>query len=96
MGNTPVVAFADAESRLVRTYQARIDGRSLTFHADGTDLIDRETGSRWDGLSGKAISGSLAGETLTPVPYFSIWDWALRLHYGKDTPIYPVELTAAT
>ena len=57
----------------------------------GLDLTDRETGSRWDALSGLATSGPLKGATLTPVPYFSIWDWALRLHYGKDTPIYPIE-----
>ena len=73
-----------------------MNGRRLTFDAQGTELTDRETGTRWDALSGRAISGSLAGETLTPVPYFSIWDWALRLHYGKDTPIYPIELTTDT
>ena len=62
----------------------------------GAESVDHETGTRWDALSGMAVVGSLKGETLTPVPYFSIWDWALRLHYGKDTPIYPLELTTAT
>ena len=96
VGDTPVVAFAEGESRLVRTYEARIGGRRLTFSAEGTELIDRETGSRWDALRGRAVAGPLAGTILTPIPYFSIWDWALRLHYGKDTPIYPLELTTAT
>ncbi len=96
VGGTPVVAFADGGSRIVRTYEARVNGRQLTFDTEGDELIDRETGSRWNALSGTAISGSLVGQTLTPVPYFSIWDWALRLHYGKDTPIYPTELTEAT
>ena len=92
VGDTPVVAFAEAESRIVRTYEARVDGRALTFDVDGTELTDRATGTRWDALSGAAVSGPLAGVRLTTVPYFSIWDWALRLHYGKETPIYPLEV----
>ena len=93
VGDTPVVAFAEPERRLVRIYEARFNRRHLTFSSDGTELTDRETGSRWDALSGLATSGPLEGATLTPVPYFSIWDWALRMHYGKDTPIYPVAMT---
>ncbi|MDE2767683.1 MAG: DUF3179 domain-containing (seleno)protein [Chloroflexota bacterium] len=96
IGDTPVVAFAEAESRIVRTYEARVDGRELSFDVDGSELTDRETGTRWDGLSGAAVSGPMAGTRLRPVLYFSIWDWALRLHYGKETPIYPIDLVDAT
>lgn len=95
VGETSVVAFAEAEGRTVRTYEARANGRQLTFDVIGTELTDRETGTRWDALSGAAVSGPLEGTTLTSVPYFSIWDWALRLHYGSDTPIYPVDLTSS-
>ena len=73
VGDTPVVAFAEPEGRLVRTYEARVDGRHLTFDVAGTELTDRETGTRWDALSGVAVAGPLAGATLIPVPYFSIW-----------------------
>ena len=96
VGDTPVVAFAEPQRRVVRSYEAQVDGRRLTFDATGLDLTDRETGSRWDALSGLATSGPLKGATLTPVPYFSIWDWALRLHYGRDTPIYPIEIGSVT
>ena len=92
IGDTPLVAFAEAESRIVRTYEARVGGRELSFAVDGSVLTDHETGTRWDALSGAAVSGPLAGTRLRPVPYFSIWDWALRLHYGKETPIYPLEV----
>lgn len=92
IGDTPVVAFAEAESRIVRTYEARVGGRELSFDVDGSELTDRETGTRWDALSGAAVSGPMAGARLRPVPYFSIWDWALRLHYGKETPTYPIEI----
>lgn len=95
VGDTPVVAFAEPESRIVRTYEAQVNGRRLTFDVVGNELTDHETSTRWDALSGEAVSGPLAGTRLTPVPYFSIWDWALRLHYGRETPIYPTELTEA-
>ena len=62
----------------------------------GAESVDHETGTRWDALRGRAVAGSLKGNDADAVPYFSIWDWALRLHYGKDTPIYPLELTTAT
>jgi hypothetical protein len=91
-----VVVYAEADSRLVRTYAASTDDRTLSFvYADGI-LRDAETGSTWDPLTGQATAGPLLGSNLEPTPYFSIWDWALRLHYGKDTPIYPLELTAST
>ena len=35
VGDTPVVAFADGESRIVRTYEARVNGRQLTFDTEG-------------------------------------------------------------
>ncbi len=44
---------------------AEADGRALQFTYDG-GIVDQETGSRWD-LSGRAVSGELAGRELEPV-----------------------------
>jgi hypothetical protein len=41
-------------------------GQTPTFRFDGNDIVDNETGSRWNVL-GKAVDGPLAGEQLTPV-----------------------------
>jgi hypothetical protein len=47
----------------------RVDGRVLTFEPAGDGrLRDRETGSVWL-LSGRAVSGPLAGRPLVPVPH---------------------------
>ncbi|MGH2602163.1 MAG: DUF3179 domain-containing (seleno)protein, partial [Dehalococcoidia bacterium] len=43
-----------------------VEGRHLTFRADGDGFKDAETGSRWT-LLGRATGGPLAGRELTPV-----------------------------
>ena len=47
-------------------FRPEVDGRQLTFHADGTGFVDAETGSQWE-LLGRAVSGPLAGRRLDPV-----------------------------
>src|SRR3984957_4948004 len=59
-----------------------VDGRRLTFHLAGINnqnflMRDEETGTYWQQISGRAISGPLAGKTLTLVPgdalSFALW-----------------------
>jgi hypothetical protein len=47
-------------------YSPLVDGRRLTFRADGNGFVDAETGSRWT-LLGRATTGPLAGRQLEPV-----------------------------
>ena len=57
-----------AESRDVGStgvFDAELDGQALTFTAGEDGFVDRETGSVWNVL-GQAVSGPLAGKTLTP------------------------------
>lgn len=50
-------------------YDRTVDGRVLTFTANGDDTFaDAETGSTWN-LLGRAISGELAGSQLTTAPH---------------------------
>lgn len=55
-------------------YEARVDGRELTFGVSGKladdDLVmyDRETGSEWKQSLGECIAGELEGETLAVLP----------------------------
>ena len=46
----------------------RLDGRTLNFTAKNGQLVDKETGSRWNML-GQAVSGPLRGKKLTGVVY---------------------------
>ena len=60
-------------------YSAQVDGRALTFEAQGVGRFrDRETGSLWT-LSGDAVQGPLEGKRLDPVPHGNhFWfSWAV-------------------
>ena len=51
----------------------RVDGLTLTFHLAGINnqnflMRDEETGSYWQQISGRAISGPLSGEALELIP----------------------------
>jgi hypothetical protein len=102
LGENPIAAFWKAgtasavdassisEGRDVGTtgvFLRTIDGQVLTFSAndDGT-FRDSETGSTWD-ILGEAISGSLVGKNLTPVPHHdTFWfAWAAFVPDGALT-----------
>ena len=68
-------------------FERTVDGRVLTFDAQGQDrFVDRETGSTWD-LFGSAVEGPLAGEKLVPVVNTNhLWfAWAA---FNADAPVY--------
>ncbi|HEY4580964.1 MAG TPA: DUF3179 domain-containing (seleno)protein, partial [Candidatus Acidoferrales bacterium] len=61
-------------------FRSEVDGRKLTF--ERTDnrgnnfvMVDKETGSTWQQLSGQAFEGPMKGKRLTIVP-FLITTWA--------------------
>jgi hypothetical protein len=60
----PVVVFLAEDAVTVRALRRTVAGRTLTFAAEGDSLRDAETGSRWDPMTGRALSGPLAGRTL--------------------------------
>ena len=55
-------------------YARMVAGRTLTFgvsgmlYRDALVMYDRETGTLWSHVDGRALSGPLLGETLEPVP----------------------------
>ncbi len=48
-----------------------VDDTTLTLVTDGEDLLDLETGTRWDPSTGRALSGPLVGEFLNILPGFT-------------------------
>ncbi len=62
------------------------DGRPLTFSADGDDIIDDQTGSRWNVL-GRAIDGKLAGAQLELVAHANHF-WFAWAAFKPETRIY--------
>jgi hypothetical protein len=77
---------AGREVGAAAAYLSTLDGRRLTFRADGDGFRDEETGTRWT-FFGEAIDGPLAGAKLEPaVHYIPFWfAWAA---FEPDTPIY--------
>jgi hypothetical protein len=67
-------------------YIRTVDGRTLTFRADGNGFRDEETGSRWT-FFGEAVEGPLAGRKLEPVVHY-IPFWFAWAAFRPDTPVY--------
>jgi hypothetical protein len=66
LGDQSILIVHQPESDTTTAFLARVTGRTLTFTAanlEATELIDRETHSRWDAY-GRCISGQLRGSRL--------------------------------
>ena len=78
-----------AESRdvgAVGVFEAELDGQSLTFRAEGDAFVDEQTGTVWN-LLGQAVSGPLAGKSLTPIVHGSHF-WFAWAAFAPDTVVY--------
>lgn len=63
----PVVVFSRNDGPIGRAFSRRLEGRILTFRLQDGQILDTETGSRWD-LSGNAVDRALAGQRLEQLP----------------------------
>ncbi len=66
----PVVAVIDPKHMTPQLFARTVDDRVLTFrmHPDTGLLIDNETQTAWEPVSGQALDGTLAGRKLDPLP----------------------------
>jgi uncharacterized protein DUF3179 len=89
VGGVPLVIVFDPGSYSGAVYRRDPGGTLLTFTAGSTGLSlrDDQTGSEWDGLSGKAMTGSDAGMELEQVPItYSFWfGW---VDFYPNTEVY--------
>lgn len=67
-GDIPIAIFLDQESLTAAIFDRRVDDRVLSFEWDSGIVTDSETGSVWDLLTGKAVSGPLKGRQLKLMP----------------------------
>ncbi len=67
-------------------YRSGLDGRALTFRADGGVFVDDQTGSRWN-ILGEAVGGPLAGSRLRPIASADHF-WFAWAAFKPDTVIY--------
>lgn len=90
LGGTAIVIVLDHDRTSVRVFDRALAGRTLEMRAASDssrhELIDGETGSRWD-FRGMAVSGPLAGRRLSKLTAIKdYWfDWK---KYHPATAIY--------
>lgn len=65
---TPVVAVFDQRTSARGMFSPQVDGRLLHFRPAAPNFTDLETGTVWD-VSGRSISGPLAGRSLSSSSY---------------------------
>ncbi len=72
-----VVVLFDPSSVTARLYSAEIKGQMLAFERNDEQIVDSQTGSVWDPVSGKCLEGAHKGERLQPLPgivsYAKVW-----------------------
>ncbi len=85
VGDHPVLVWASEDN--FHAYLRRVGDMVLTFRAEGDDVVDGETGSRWDVARGLAVSGPLRGQGLLALPVTSAFDWAW-LDFYPESEIY--------
>jgi hypothetical protein len=66
-------------------FKRMVDGRPLTFEERNGQLIDRETGTRWDRVTGTAIAGPLASKQLEQMPGTVSLNHAWASFYPEST-----------
>ena len=69
-------------------FRRDLSGRTLTFESSAAEMItDVETGSGWDPLTGKAVSGPLLGSSLTPIDATTSF-WFGWFDFFPETALY--------
>ncbi|MGC8643410.1 MAG: DUF3179 domain-containing (seleno)protein, partial [Isosphaeraceae bacterium] len=63
----PLVIVYESRSATIAAFDRRVAGAELTFRLEAEGLIDDQTSSVWDPVSGQAIRGPRAGQRLAPV-----------------------------
>ena len=80
MGLALLLAF-DAPSRTLAAFDRRLGDAELTFRQESHRLVDQQTGTVWDPVTGRAIEGALAGRRLKLVAGNSSLSSAWRTFY---------------
>jgi hypothetical protein len=70
-------------------FDPTVDGRTLTFRAEGDGFVDDETGTVWN-ILGQAVEGPLAGSQLDPVVHGNHF-WFSWAAFKPDTKVYRSE-----
>jgi hypothetical protein len=94
VGDQPVVVAYSKRGNAAYAYYRWLDGESLAFKLAENDsileIVDTETGSRWNAITGEAFDGPLAGKSLQRVFHTQVFWFAWRNFFPK-TRLWAVE-----
>jgi hypothetical protein len=79
-GGRPIALVLQPDGATLRAFRREAAGKTLTMRWQGERLLDAETESAWDAVTGKAVSGPLAGSTLEPVKFSSALFYAWKAY----------------
>jgi hypothetical protein len=100
VGETPVVVFwkegqasalegervvGGRDVGSVAVFSPVLNGQTLTFSVQNGNFVDDQTRSRWD-ITGTAVSGELAGESLARLPHLDTF-WFAWSTYQPETDL---------
>ena len=87
--DVPLLAVFAPDGLTGLLYDRRVDGRTLTFTDAGPEaaleLIDQETESRWNRLTGEATAGPLRGAILQRIPATTSFWFGWRDFFPRTT-----------
>ena len=101
IGEHPVVLFVDPVTPDIKVFSRRpIGGQStaseLSFRMnDAGFIVDRQTGSTWDAVSGVATEGPLEGVSLQQLPHTTAFDWAWQDFFPHTSFFGSVDVDSA-
>ena len=85
LGDVGVLVVRDTSSGTAVLHGRRVGRRNLSFEwKDGT-LIDRETGSAWDLITGEAVHGPLTSSRLPVLPGMISYSHAWMVFHPEST-----------
>lgn len=91
VGETAVLVVFDAQTGSGVVFERTLDGQTLTFtHSLEMVLVDEETGTAWDGLTGRAIDGPLTGQSLQRVKSTRSF-WFGWKDFYPETRVYGID-----
>lgn len=67
VGGKEIVVVSREAGPTAASFERTLEGRTLSFGLEGGQMVDAETGSRWDD-AGRAVAGPLTGTQLERVP----------------------------
>jgi hypothetical protein len=94
VGGIDLVVVFDTASARGSVLDRTLDGRALTFEAapepvEGVvaPLVDTETGTVWEGVTGLALSGPLQGRQLAQIPFTQVF-WFAWSDFFPDAELW--------